>query len=189
MMKKEIIYFKSPGPHNTEEVLKAVKERAKELGIKYVVVASTTGKTAKKALEVLGDLEVNLVVVSHHTGFESPGAQQMSEEVRKELEKKGVKIVTATHALSGLERSISRRLGGASRIEAIAEALKCIFGRGLKVCIEITVMAADAGVIPIEDIIAVGGTSSGADSAAVIFPAHSNNFFDLKVKEIIAKPL
>jgi len=188
-MKKDVIYFESLGPQNTEEVLKAVRERAKELGIRYVVIASTTGKTAKKALEILGDLDLKLVVVTHHTGFERPGEQQMSEATRKELEEKGVRVVTATHALSALERSISRRLGGASRTEAIAEALRCLFGRGLKVCVEITVMAADAGAIPMEDIIAVGGTGSGADAAAVIYPAHSNNFFDMKIKEIIAKPL
>ncbi|MDI3502591.1 MAG: uncharacterized protein PWR13_1284 [Archaeoglobi archaeon] len=188
-MRGEITYFESPGPQNTEEVLRAVRERLEKKDIRYVVVATTTGETARKALEILGDLDVKIVAVTHHTGFEKPGEQQMSEEVRRELEEKGVKVVTSMHALSGLERSISRRLGGASRTEAIAEALRCLFGRGLKVCVEITVMAADAGAIPIEDVIAVGGTGSGADAAAVIFPAHSNNFFDMKVKEIIAKPL
>ncbi|MBC7109683.1 MAG: hypothetical protein H5T46_01535 [Archaeoglobi archaeon] len=188
-MKKEITYFDSPGAQNTEDVLRIVRERLKENDIRYVVIATTTGRTAKKALEILGDLDVRIVAVTHHTGFERPGEQQMSEDVRRELEERGVRVVTASHALSGLERSISRRLGGASRTEAIAEALRCLFGKGLKVCVEITVMAADAGAIPIEDVIAVGGTGSGADAAAVILPAHSNNFFDMKVKEILAKPL
>jgi hypothetical protein len=50
-------------------------------------------------------------------------------------------------------------------------------------------MAADAGAIPIDQpVVAIAGTSKGADTALVIQPAHSNNFFDIYVKEIIAKP-
>ena len=37
-------------------------------------------------------------------------------------------------------------------------------------------------------IVAVGGTGSGADTAAVIMPAHASNVFDLKVEEILCKP-
>lgn len=50
-------------------------------------------------------------------------------------------------------------------------------------------MAADAGLIPGDrDVIAIAGTSIGADTALVIRPANASRFFDLKVKEIIAKP-
>ncbi|MHB8917227.1 MAG: pyruvate kinase alpha/beta domain-containing protein, partial [Desulfocucumaceae bacterium] len=57
------------------------------------------------------------------------------------------------------------------------------------VCVEISAMALDAGMIPHgKDIIAVGGSGMGVDTAAVILPAHSNNFFATKVREIICKP-
>jgi len=50
-------------------------------------------------------------------------------------------------------------------------------------------MAADAGLIPIdEDVIAIAGTSRGADTALVIRPANSTNIFDLTIKELVAKP-
>jgi hypothetical protein len=62
-------------------------------------------------------------------------------------------------------------------------------GEGLKVAVEVAVMAADAGLIPTDrEVIAVGGTGRGADTAIVLKAAHMNNFFDLEVREIIAKP-
>jgi hypothetical protein len=64
-----------------------------------------------------------------------------------------------------------------------------MFGQGLKVCIEISVMAADAGLVKAgEDLIALGGTDKGADAAAVICPAHSQEFFRTKIREVICKP-
>lgn len=64
-----------------------------------------------------------------------------------------------------------------------------MLGQGVKVCVEIAGMAADAGLVPYgEEIIAVAGSGTGADTALVITPAHSNNFFDTSVKEIICKP-
>ena len=52
MVSKSIVYFPVPGDH-TEETLKASKERADELGIKDIVVASTEGSTALEAVKVL----------------------------------------------------------------------------------------------------------------------------------------
>jgi hypothetical protein len=70
----------------------------------------------------------------------------------------------------------------------MAQTLRML-GQGLKVCVEIATMALDAGLIPYgEEVVAVAGSSTGADTAVVIVPAHSNRFFDTKVKEIICKP-
>jgi hypothetical protein len=107
------------------------------------------------------------------------------------MEGLGAVIVEQTHALSGVERSISRRLGGASRVESIAEALRTVISVGTKVCVEISIMAADGGQVPVDgkaEIIAIGGTWNGADTACVILPAHANNFFDLHVLEIVCMP-
>ena len=56
------VYFEKPGPKNTEETLNLAKERAEELGIRNIVVASTTGETGVKASEVFKGY--NLIVVS-----------------------------------------------------------------------------------------------------------------------------
>ncbi len=187
MIERKIVYFEKPGEQNTEATLSLAFERAKELGIDHVVLASSYGETAKKALKHLDD-KTKLVVVTYHTGFFEEGKNTMSREVEEFLRSKGVTIVRQSHILSGIERSISRKLGGVSRVEAIAEALRSLFGHGLKVCVEITIMAADSGAIPITEVVAIGGRSRGADTAVVIRPAHMNNFFDAQIKEIICIP-
>jgi hypothetical protein len=64
-----------------------------------------------------------------------------------------------------------------------------LMGEGTKVCVEITLMATDAGLIPVDkDIVAVGGTGRGADTALRVHPANAARFFDLRIREIIAKP-
>ena len=183
---EKTIYFDSPEEADTELTLKAAKERAEALNISDIIVASTTGATGMKAVELFQGF--NLVIVRHHTGFEQPNVQQMRPEYEAEIVKRGAKLLTATHALSGVERSIRRKLNTYGPVEILAEGLKML-GNGLKVCIEIAVMAADAGLVSVDrDCVAVAGSGGGADTAVVLKPANSNNFFDLYVREIIVKP-
>lgn len=188
MIERKIVYFEKPGKQNTEQTLKLAIERCEELGIRYLVVASSTGETAKKALEMLKDKDIKLVVVTDHTGFEGEGINTMDPKTEDYLRKMGVTIVRQSHVLSGLERSFTRKFGGLSRSEAVAEALRALFGHGLKVCVEISIMAADSGAIPIEEVVAVAGRESGADTAVVVRPAHTNSFFNMQIKEIICMP-
>ncbi|MCS7144525.1 MAG: hypothetical protein NZ879_05830 [Archaeoglobaceae archaeon] len=187
MIERKIFYFEKPGEENTEETLKLAFERAKELGIRHIVLASSYGETAKKALKYLSE-DLKLVVVTYHTGFLEEGKNSMDPETENFLRNKGIVVVRQSHVLSGIERSITRKFGGISRVEVIAEALRALFGHGLKVCVEIAVMAADSGAIPLEDVIAIGGRIRGADTAVVLKPAHMNNFFDMQIKEIICMP-
>jgi hypothetical protein len=180
-------YFEKPGPKNTERVLEAVSRRAKELGIKNVVVATCSGKTAFKALEIL-DPDLKIIAVSHETGFREPNHQELPEDVRQELISKGVTVLTCQHAFGGIGRAVRNKLSTYQVNEIVAYTLRT-FGQGTKVAIELTMMAADAGLIRTdEDVISVGGTGKGADSALLLRPVNSFNFFDLKVKEIICKP-
>ncbi len=187
MRKEQITYLDKPGPQNTEDVIDAVQTHIAKSGLKRVIVASTTGATAVKFAAALENT-AELIVVTHHTGFSQEGTQRFDAEKRKMLERQGVTVLTQSHVLSGVERSISRKFGGISRVETIAEALRSLLGHGLKVCVEIAIMAADAGAVPIEDVIAIGGTGSGSDTAVVIRPAHMNNFFDAHIREIIVMP-
>ena len=189
MIERKVVYFEHPGEENTLNTLKIAKERADELGIKEIIIASTTGYTAKEAVRVFDPNKYKLIIVTHMTGFIEPGFQEFPDELRKELEKKGVKVLTCTHALSGVERAIRKTFNTYGPVEIIANALR-VFGEGTKVAIEIVLMAADAGLISMRnDVIAIAGTRKGADTALVISPAHTSNFFDLFVKEIICKPL
>jgi len=188
---RQIIYFNRPGIENTEKVVEIVYERLKEGDIKSVVVASSGGSTGLKFARKMAR-ETNLVVVSSHPGSSKPGVWNFDLKILKELESMGCKVVRQSHILSGLERSISAKFSGISHAEFLAEALRCLFGVGMKVAVECTIMAADSGAIPIEKTIAVGGTSTekgkGVDCAIVVWPSHCNNFFDFRVLEILAKP-
>ena len=188
---RSIFYFDRPGVENTEDIVEVVHNRLNEGDIKSVVVASSSGKTGLKFARKMAG-ETNLVIVSSHVGFSEPGVWKFDLGALKELESLGCKVVKQSHALSGLERSITNKFSGISHTEVLAEALRSLFGVGMKVAIECAIMAADSGAIPIEKTIAVGGTwsekGSGSDCAIVAWPSHCNNFFDFRVLEILAKP-
>ena len=188
---RQIFYFNQSGVENTDKVVEIVYERLKEGDIKNVVVASSRGGTGLKFARKMAQ-KTNLVIVSSHVGFSSPGVWSFDPDAQRELESMGCKVVKQSHILSGLERSFSNKFSGVSHTEVLAEALRSLFGVGMKVAIECAIMAADSGAISIEKTIAVGGTSSekgqGADCAIVVWPSHCNNFFDFRVLEILAKP-
>ena len=181
-----MIYFKTSGKDNTEKTILEAKKRADQLNIKEIVIASTTGETAYKALEIFNN-NISLTVVTYHCGFKKPFESIMKNEVKQDLIKKGVNIISATHALSGVERSISKKFSGAYPILIIADTLR-LFGQGTKVAVEIAIMAADAGALSGKNIISIGGTGKGADSALLLKPASQSDFFDMKIWEIICKP-
>jgi len=166
--------------------LKLAKGYAEAEGINDVVIASTTGETGAKAARMFKGF--NVVVVTHHVGFRKPGVHELQEEFRQQILKHDAKILTCTHALSSAERAVRKRFGTLQPLELIANALR-LFGEGAKVCVEIVVMAADAGLIPVDkDVVAIAGTGRGADTALVIKPANASAFFNLKIREVIAKP-
>jgi len=188
---RKVYYFERPGPENTRDAARFAVERAKELGLATVVVASSSGETAKVFFNEMKGSGLSLIVVTHVVGFTKPGEWEFNAATAEELRKQGVKIIVGTHALSGLERALSRspKVGGGSRTEAIAEALRRVVAIGLKVAVECTLIAADQGSIGVDkEIVAVGGTGTGADTVCIIRPAHTANFFDLQVREIVAMP-
>jgi hypothetical protein len=186
MKTEKILYFETPGNRNTDQTIQAALDRAKSLGIRDVVVASTSGETGVKTCEVFRGF--NVVVVTHHVGFEKPGVAELQKPNEEKIKALGGKIFTGSHALSGAERAIRMKWNTIEPLEIVSEALR-IFGHGTKVCTEIVIMAADAGLIPVDrDVLAIAGSGSGADTALIICPAHANNFFQMTVREIVCKP-
>lgn len=200
-MENKIYYFEETKPENTSTVLDLAKKKALEKGIKNVLIASTTGETGAKAIEAFKGSGINIIVVTHQIG---PRGPELLETNKKRIESLGGKVVTCTHAFGGVSvsfRATPPREEGKTMPQPywpsyvppvgdlIANVLR-LFSAGMKVCFEITLMAADAGAIPIgETVIAVGGQGRGANTAIVVKSANTNSFFDLDVQEIIAKPI
>jgi len=185
-MESKIVYFEKPGSQNTEAVLNIAKQRAEELGIKTIVVATTEGNTAVKTVEVFSGLKV--IAVTHVTGFREPNIQECTEENRRLVESKGGIVLTAAHAFGGISRAMRNKFNTYVTGDIISNTLY-IFGQGMKVACEIALMAADSGLVRTdEEIISIAGTGLGADTAVVLTPVNTRDFFDLKVKEILCKP-
>ena len=179
-----MIGFEHTGKENTDATIKAALEAAETYNINKIVVASTKGETAKKLL----NCGKEVTVVTHQAGYKERGVRELPEDLRRELTEAGMNILTTTHFLAGADRALNYKFNGIYPAELIAHTLR-ILGQGFKVCVEVAVMAMDAGYIGAEeDIIAIGGSAKGADTAVILRPGHSQYFFDTDVKEIICMP-
>jgi hypothetical protein len=183
-MEGRILYFERPGKQNTDATLQAARERAAALAIRQVVVASTHGYTAKRAKEVFEGLDVETVAVSICAGYAEEG-WTMTEAERAALEELGITVLTSLHSLGD---DVSDAFGGQAPNRIVRETLYR-FCQGMKVAVEVVVMAADAGLLDMgHEVIAIGGTDEGADTALVLAPAYAREFKELEIREILAKP-
>ncbi len=178
------LYWPDKGPQNTDRTIQAALHRAQELSIKRLVVASSRGETALR----LVDSGLEIVCVTYQVGFKHAGMDPMPATDRARLEEAGVRLLTTTHLLAGVNRALRFKFEGVYPSEIISTTLRML-GEGVKVCAEIAGMATDAGLTPPgKDVICIAGSGRGADTACLINPTHSQNFFDLKIREIICKP-
>ena len=176
--------FEKAGRDNTAAVIELVKKTVRQRRIRYVVVAYNSGETAIQ----LKDAGCQVVCVTHSNGFAKKGENEMTAEARAALEATGIQVYTGAHVLSGVERGISRTVGGMYPAEIMAYSLRML-SQGVKVCVEISIMALDGGMIPYgEEVIAIGGSGRGADTAVILSPAHSNAVFETRIHEILCKP-
>jgi uncharacterized protein len=182
----ETVYFKELGKVNSREALTLAKKRADELGIKDIVVASYSGETGAMAAEIFKGY--NLIVVAGMIGFIEPNQDRMKPENKKNIESNGGKILRACHAFGGLGRAVNKKFNAIQVDEIIAHTLR-LFGAGVKVACECACMAADAGLVRVDnEVMALGGNSGGADTAVVLLPSNTHRFFDMRIREIVCKP-
>ena len=187
-MELETLLFEKAGQQNTDATLRIARERALALGIKQVVVASSHGYTARKAHALFAPEGIRVIAVSICHGWESEG-WVMSPETRAELQGMGVIVHTGIHALGdGVGSAFSEKYGGRAPEEIVRDTLYC-FCQGMKVAVECLLMAADAGLLDMEqEVIAIAGTDSGADTAIICQPAYPRTFHQLEIREVLAKP-
>jgi hypothetical protein len=192
---KDITYFRYCGEVNTEKVLRLAKKRCEELGIHQVVIASETGRSALKAVEVLRGTGVQIIVVTHYPAKtwgpqgDIPIGLRRAEytEILKELVENGVKVAQGSLPFAPPSRSIEWDY---PTPEGVVDKTLELFGAGTKIAIEVAIMATDAGEVPEgEEIITCAGTFKGLDTALVVRATYSMNFFkDFEIREVIARP-
>ena len=195
LIERKAYYFKYCGEINTDKLLEIVKQRCVKHGPKTVVIASETGRSAIKALELFKGTDIKMIIVTHYPAKtwgpkgEIPIGLRRREYAAnlKMLEDNGVKVVQGTRPFAPPSRALNWNL----TLEAVLDKTLELFGAGTKIAIEAAVMATDAGEINEgEDIISCAGTFKGLDTALLVKTAYSMNFFkEFEVKEIIAKPI
>ncbi|MBU4228076.1 hypothetical protein KJ813_07425 [bacterium] len=183
-MEEKIVYFEKPGKENTAEVIKLVLERAKLRNINRIVMASTRGYTAKSFLDAVEGKDINLIVVPWQFNLRKEGqGNPFPQELVKKLQEKKHIVHFGTMLFH------TGDLYGTNAPMALANILRAL-GQGMKVCVEITMMACDGGCIKMgEKVIVVAGTGGGADFAVVATAASSANVTSLRINEIICKPI
>ncbi len=182
----QTFYFDEAGSSNTGRTLQLAHDRAQALGLNTFLVATTSGETGLRAAQLWPDFEV--IIVTHEAGFDEANSQELSPENRARIEEAGGRLLTCQHALGGVNRAVRRKLGTYQLNEIISYTLR-IFGQGIKVVAEMALMAADAGLIRTDKpVMVIAGTGRGADTAAVVLPTNAQNFFDLKILEIVCRP-
>jgi hypothetical protein len=181
-------YFEEASSEHTAKTLNLVAEFLHSYAdINHIIVASTTGETGLAFAEEFRKKSV--VVVSHQTGFRSPNENEMDQAVRTKIEQLGAKVLTTTHAFAGVARSFRKEFNTWTPTEMMAIAFRT-FGQGTKVCAEIALMAADAGLAPVgKDVLCIGGSGRGADTAWVVQPVNTMKFPDLRMRLCICKPM
>ncbi|MBE0426513.1 MAG: hypothetical protein IBX72_07680 [Nitrospirae bacterium] len=186
-IEKKVIYFEKTGGENTAACLEIVRD-AINTGYKHIVIASTTGETGLLFSKALKGFSINMVVVTHSSGFKEPNTHEMPDNVRKNIEAHGAKVFTGTMLTHSIETAFTTKFSGLYPTLIVANTLRR-FGEGSKVCCEIVMMAVDAGLIPEgEEVLAVAGTARGADTVLILKSSASKRFLDLRVLEILAKP-
>jgi uncharacterized protein len=177
----EMTHFEQAGTANTDETLRIAIDAATEKDLSKMVLASTTGDTAKKAAEMVEGTNITLIVIPHQFGWKDK--PEFDPDLVPELEQKGHTFHAATMLFHTGE------FYGNEAGRAMANILRA-FGQGTKVCMEIGLMAADAGhVTQDEDCVLVAGTGRGSDTAIVATAAPTMQLGDFKVHEILCRPV
>lgn len=164
-MERTSTYFQQVGKENTDRVLELAGEAARGVGIRRLVLASTRGYTAERALALCPDLDIVAVGIDRSS---------FDREVMRRLEEKGWPVIFSREA----QYTYPREMQVAFRR----------FGQGTKVAVEVVVLAVMAGLVAEGDrVIGIGGSSAGADTALVITASYG--FPDVRIGEVLCKPL
>lgn len=161
-----MVYFERPGPANTDRVLGLAAEAARSLGLRRIVLASTRGYTALRALELCAGLEI--IAVGSYRSRSNP-------RLVEEFKAKGGRHFFAYEDIDY------------DYPQFVQDAYRSFAGEGGKVAMEVVVCAVRAGLVKEgERVIGIGGTFPGADTAFVVVAAR--DFPRLRVAQMLCAP-
>ena len=184
----KVLYFEKKGTVNTDRTLEIALACCEDKGIKKVVVASSTGKTALRLREK-AKASVEIIAVTYGAGSKYREEVEEFNRNRETLAKKGIQTVRGLQGLSATERAFENKYkSGLLPLNIVADTLR-MFSQGMKVCLEVALMAAEAGFItPDEEVVVIGGSGTGADTAVIMKPAYAASMFDTRFKAILCMP-
>ncbi len=194
---KDIFYFNVCGQINTEKTLELAIHRAKKLNIKKLVVASETGLSALKAVDLLRGSEIDLIVITSAAGtkIENTVIGDLNigipdQTIWNKLERNGAKIVRATDPLYNIGAALEHK--GVPTLATLVRLSLKVISSGTAVCVTATLMATDNGALGEgEEVVAVAGSWVGLDTALVMRATNSVNSLKagaMQIREIICKP-
>lgn len=173
-LERKVVYFGDPGPQNSGKVREAVEQRIAEGDVRVIVVASTSGDTGAKFARALKGA-ATVIAVSY---------EEMKPTYKRQILEYDGKAFDKTHL--ALE---------AKEMDDVRRSYK-VFGQGFKVAVEVILIASDIGAVELhKDVIGVGGTGNGADTAIIARATTSKDIFTenkakkLEIREIIAMPV
>ena len=184
----KVLYFEKKGTVNTDRTLEIALACCEDKGIQKVVVASSTGKTALRLREK-AKASVEIIAVTYGAGSKYREEVEEFNRNRETLAKKGIQTVRGLQGLSATERAFENKYkSGLLPLNIVADTLR-MFSQGMKVCLEVALMAAEAGFItPDEEVVVIAGSGTGADTAVIMKPAYAASMFDTRFKAILCMP-
>ena len=189
------------------DIMTIAKQRAEKFDVKNVLVATNSGTSVRRAYETFGPQYKIFAVGNPASAYERGLVLHsgISEETQRSLEQKGIKVILQDQSifqkpgLSFMGVSLQEVICNVSpngRFNAISITYNVLqlFSDGPRVCLEIALMAADSGELPLDaDCVSIASPSSYCDlpdAAVILRPAKSENIFkgELRIKDVVLCP-
>lgn len=182
-------------------IMPQARMRAVEHGVTNIVVTLGTGHSIRAAMDAFGDGYRFFAVGNDRAGVALglPEGQGVADDVREELEARGVTVILddlsvfqarefepgRPEQVERFARSYQRRTKRAFDPPALTqftnELLTFLFSDGPRLCVEVAMMAADSGLLPLDEDCIVIATPSRycdlPDAAVILRPARSDDFW------------
>ena len=198
------------------EIFREARERAEKLRVRNVLVATNSGRSVETARDIMGP-SFRYFAVGNPSASRQRGwvlHEGITPETKARLETAGITVIEQELSIfqcrpgrqgdqTSFQNANAAYVGRFARTFAEGEAvpnnickvMRHLFGEflgdGPCVCIEITIMAADSGRLPLdEDCMAIATPGGYSHSALVLHPVKSAELFSthFRIKDLLLVP-